>query len=184
MRYVLIFLILSSVLACSGGQNKQVDDVTQALALTVRTFINFFQDNLSNCDRFLQIYDGITEDVETCDNGDAGTFQVTKISVTCDNGPPLTAVVELTLNQDNCQDNGTKITSTGLMDMTLNFSAGGNIGILASQDLLAQDLTFVFDNFQAKVDFSNSNLSCSDSGDLTVDGDPCSVASNCRQCVF
>ncbi len=166
------------------GRNGQVDDVTRALALTIRTFINFFQDNLGNCTQFLQIYDALTEEVQDCDNPGEGTFQLTKLSVVCENGPPLTATADFTLEQTNCQDNGTKITSTGTMAMTLSFSAAGNIGILATNDLLAQSLTFVFNNFQTQVDLSNNNLSCRDSDDLTVDGGNCSVSSDCRQCNF
>lgn len=171
-------------MALGCGRDRQVDQVTRSLALTVRTFIEFFQDNLGNCDLFFQIYDDLTEEVQPCDNPGDGTFQVTKGMIECENGPPLTATVDFTLVQDNCQDDGTKITSTGTILMTLDFSAAGNIGILASTDLVAQDLTFVFDNFQSKVDLSNNNLSCSDSGDLTVDGANCSVSSNCRQCDF
>jgi len=177
--------ILLALVFCWGcGRNTQVDDVTQALALTLRTFINFFQDNLGNCDLFLQIYDELTETVQECDNPGEGTFQLTKISVICENGPPLTATADFILDQTDCQDNGTKITSTGSMTMTLSFSAAGNIGILASTNLVAQDMTFVFDNFQTKVDLSNNNLSCGDSGDLTVDGSNCSVSSNCQKCNF
>jgi hypothetical protein len=185
-RFTSILLLFSAtaVFSCGSSRNSDADQVTRALALTARTFINFFEDNLGNCEAFFVIYDGITEELESCDNGDEGSFQVTKLSVTCTDGPPLTATAQFTLEQTNCQDNGTGITSTGLMEITLDFSAAGNFGTLASTDLLSQGLTFVFTDFVAKVVLSSSNLSCSDSGDLTVDGDICSVASNCRRCVF
>ena len=181
---ILFILILMGISACGSSRNSEADKVTRALALTARTFINFFQDNLKNCESFLEIYDAITEAVENCDNGDEGTFQVTKVSVTCDSGPPLVGTVQLTLAQNNCEDNGTDINSTGIMQLTLDFSAAGNFGTLVTEDLLAQGLMFVFDDFVAKVELSSSNLSCNDSGDLTVDGDNCNVASNCRKCVF
>lgn len=178
--FILICLASSS---CGSSRNSEVDRVTRALALTARTFINFFQDNLQNCEAFLVIYDGITEEVQPCDNPE-GTFQVTKVSVTCADGPPLTAFVELILAQNNCQDNGTDINSTGVMNLTLEFSAGGNFGTLATDNLLAQGFVFVFADFIAKVNLSSSNLSCGDSGDLIVDGDDCTPSSNCRRCVF
>lgn len=161
-----------------------MNTVTQALALTVRTFIFFFQENLGNCTSFLEIYDAISEEPQTCDNGTDGSFQVTKVSVTCIDGPPLTATANFVLSQDNCQDDGTEITATGDMNMSLSFSAAGNIGTLSSQDFLAQGLTFIFGNFETKVDFSNNNLSCDDSDDLNVDRDDCEVSGDCESCDF
>jgi hypothetical protein len=182
---ILLSLILSlTFFSCGSSQSGDADKVTRALALTVRTFINFFQDNLNNCDSFLQIYNGITEDVQPCDNPGEGTFQVTKNNVTCENGPPLTATVQLTLEQNNCKDNGTGITSTGVMQLTLDFSSAGNFGTLASQDLFAEGLTFVFDDFVGKVSLASNTLSCADSGNLIVDGSSCRPSSNCRNCVF
>jgi hypothetical protein len=187
MKRVISFLLVSfliTTLSCGSSRNAEADRVTRALALTARTFINFFQNNLKNCDSFLQIYNEITEEVQTCDNGDEGTFQVTKQSVTCSSGPPLIATVVFTLTQNNCEDNGTDITSTGVMQITLDFSTAGNFGTLASENLFAQDLTFVFADFVAKIVLSSNNLSCEDSGDLTVDGENCRPASNCRSCSF
>jgi hypothetical protein len=180
----ILFLIISLTSLSCGSSQGDVDKVTRALALTVRTFINFFQDNLKNCDSFLQIFDAITEEVQPCDNPEDGTFQVTKLNVTCQDGPPLTATAQFTLQQTNCQDNGTKITSTGLMQLTLDFSSAGNFGTLASQDLVAEGLTFVFTDFVGEVSLASSNLSCSESGNLIVDGSSCRVASNCRKCIF
>jgi hypothetical protein len=182
----ILFLLLSLLggFACGSSRNSDADKVTRALALTLRTFINFFQDNLKNCDAFFEIYDAISEAAQPCDNPEDGTFQLTKFTVACSDGPPLTANALFTLEQINCKDNGTEITSTGLMDMILDFSAAGNFGTLASVNLLAQDMSFVFTDFITKVDLSSNNLSCSDSGDLTVDGQDCSVASNCQRCVF
>jgi len=183
-RWLILILLFTSLSACISGFQDDVDVVTQALALTVRTFISFFQENLGDCEAFLEIYNGITEDPQTCDNGSDGSFQITKTSVTCLGGPPLTAMANFILEQNNCQDDGTEITATGTMNMTLSFTAAGNIGILASADLVAQGLGLVFDNFQTRVDLSNNNLSCSDSGDLTVNGDICSVSGDCRKCNF
>lgn len=180
---IVIFLAVSLSHCGLGSREKNVDRVTQALALTIRTFISFWEEDLNNCGNFIQIYDELTEDVETCDNGD-GTFQVTKISIACADGPPLTGVVNLILSQNNCKDDGTDVTSTGNIRMELNFSSAGNIGILASTDLLSQDILFIFDNFQTRVDLSNNNLSCSDSGDLNADGENCNVSSDCRRCNF
>jgi hypothetical protein len=175
---------LFSASACGSNSNSDVNKVTRALALTARTFINFFQDNLKNCDAFLQIYNELTEEVQPCDNPDEGTFQVTKLEVTCTDGPPLIANAVFALQQTNCRDNGTDITSTGLINLVLDFSSSGNFGTLASEDLVAEGITFVFPDFVAKVDLSSNNLSCNDSGDLIADGDSCRVASNCRNCAF
>jgi hypothetical protein len=157
-RCLIFFVIILSIagLSCGSSQSGDADKVTRALALTVRTFINFFQDNLKNCDSFFEIYDGITEEVQPCDNPGEGTFQVTKLTVTCQNGPPLIANAVFTLEQNNCQDNGTKITSTGTMQMTLDFSAAGNFGTLATEDLFAEGLTFVFTDFVGNVCFKKS----------------------------
>lgn len=179
---LLIFFSTSLARCGIGSREEQVDRTARALALTIRTFISFWEEDLGNCADFIRIYDELTEEVQSCDND--GTFQVTKISVSCVDGPPLDGVVTLTLNQNNCQDNGTDITSTGDINMELNFSSAGNIGILATTDLLSQGITFIFDNFQTQVDLSNNNLSCSDSGNLNADGRNCNVSSDCRRCNF
>ena len=183
-RWAILTFIFIYLSGCVSGFQDDVNVVTRALALTVRTFVSFFQENLGDCNAFLEIYNGISEDPQTCDNGTNGSFQVTKTGVNCIDGPPLTATANFILEQNNCQDDGTEITSTGTMNMTLSFSAAGNIGILATTNLVAQGLNFVFDNFQTRVDLSNNNLSCSDSGDLNVDGDNCSVSGDCRKCNF
>ncbi|MDX1386100.1 MAG: hypothetical protein R3257_00820 [bacterium] len=183
-RLIIILIILIGGSGCISGFQDDVNKVTQALALTLRTFISFFQENLGDCEAFLSIYDGISEEPETCDNGDEGSFQLTKLSVECIDGPPLTATANFILSQNNCQDDGTEITATGDMNMTLSFSAAGNIGTLSSQDFLAQGLTFVFGNFETKVEFANNNLSCDDSDDLLVDGDDCEVSGDCQDCNF
>lgn len=184
-RVLFLFLVIVFFSQCGfGSRQKEADRVTRALALTVRTFLNFFQDNLSNCDAFFQIYDEISTEPQECDNGSEGSFQLSKGMVTCEDGPPLTAEADFILVQNNCRDNGTDITSTGSMGMIINFSAAGNIGMLSTSDLEAQGLMFVFDGFETKLDFSNNNLSCNDSGDLTVDGSNCSVSSDCRRCNF
>lgn len=185
-KVIFIFLILISFSNCGIGNSKQdkVNRATQNFALTIRTFINFFQDNLKNCKDFLEIWDAIIEEPQTCDNGTDGVFQVTKDMVNCENGPPINATAFFTITVNNCKDDGTDVTSTGTETLELTFTSAGNIGILITNDMLVDEFNYTFDDFETKVDLSNNNLSCSDSGDMFVDGDKCSVASNCRRCNF
>ena len=186
--FLLVSAIILQIGACNFSDSKQrsVNDVTEAFALTNRTFIGFFQDNLKSCNAFFEIYDELSEDVVVCDD-DTGTFQVTKESASCDDGPPLVAQADFTVVQDGCKDTGTDITSTGTFQLQANFSPEGNIGIMMATDLIAKDLGFTYTNFWTRVDLSDNNLSCSDAGDMTVSevGAPdetCGISSNCRRC--
>ncbi len=179
---LILFFLLGTVACGPSGRDAEVNRVTQALALTARTFVSFFQDDLKNCDRFENIYDELSTSPEPCDG--RGFFQLSKLSVSCENSSPLNAQADFVLEQIDCRDNGTGITSSGKMTLSLQFSSQGNIVLMASQELFAQELVFNFQDFQVKINLSSNNLSCSDSGNLTVDGEDCNVASNCRSCRF
>lgn len=188
-KFLLIFLIFFLMPACDSGGSKQ-DEVNKAVrnfALSIRTFVNFFKDDLNNCADWLAIFDAITTEPQPCDNGDEGFFQVSKGTADCVDGTPLNAEANFVIDQVNCKDNGTNVTVTGTMNLQLDFSGEGNIGFLSADGLIVQGFGFSFESFRTRVDFSNSSLSCSDSGEVTVSeaGVPdqtCNVSSSCRTC--
>ncbi len=166
--------------ACGSSQNDEVDRGVRYLALTGRTFIFFFQDDLSSCDQFFEVYDQITEETQTCDN--EGNFSVTKLNAQCLGGSPINAVADFQLEQINCRDSNTDVIAEGVMQLSLEFSTKGNLAFIQTNSLLLNENIFSFDDFRVEIEFSNNDLSCADSANLFVNNEICDVSSDCRNC--
>lgn len=182
--FLLIALWLTAVFlpGCASSEQDSINRGVRYLALTGRTFIYFFQDNLSSCDKFLEVYNQISEEVEDCNNPGEGTFKLTKLNAQCVPGAPINAIADFQLEQNNCQDSNTDVFAAGPLSLSLEFSAKGNFAILETDSIDLNEAEFVLSNFRIEIEFSNNDLSCIDSEDIMVEGETCDVASDCRSC--
>ncbi|MCB1214621.1 MAG: hypothetical protein KDK66_04005 [Deltaproteobacteria bacterium] len=211
LKILFSILILIPTLACGIFNNDQndVNQVTQGLALTGKTFVDFFEDNLDSCQDLVEVFNALEATTKPCDNDGNFVLNKTLESFSCQSDSPLQAQMELVLTQNNCKDQQTNLTSTGRIEIVLEFSSSGNFAILKSDGLLSQGKLFVFE-LPVRVDFATNSLSCSEAGDLQIienpslnegiekaedldlqiDEDPnsilrtCSIRSDCEKCLF
>lgn len=179
-----ILLCLISLSACElfDGDQSDADLITQALALTGTTYVDFFQDSLANCQDFAELFAALETDLQTCDNGDEGTFRSFKQDFFCEAIAPIEARAEFLLVQENCQDDSTELTSTGEILIQLEFSTDGNFANLSSEELITDRGVAVFQDFRVQVNFATNTLSCSESEDIEINSQICRVRSNCESC--
>ncbi len=181
-----ILLLLAAVCywaGCNGPSTERqriINDATTYFSLLAQTFIQFFQNDLNSCNNFLSIANGLSIIPQDCDNPPDGGFQLSIADVSCTGGSPLTASVTLTLDFTNCDDRDNKVISTGPLIFSVNFTSSEIFVNVSSPGIEVDGLEFVFSNMNVNVNFSNGNVTCE--GDLTVDGETCSVNSNCDKC--
>jgi len=180
-----VFLCCLAVLAAcggSGGRQASTDDATHDYALLAQSIVGFFKNNLSSCDNFFTVLNGLSQDPTNCDNPDAGgTFTLTHDSGTCTDAP-LNASVNFTMNQTNCFDKNAAVTSEGVLTFNFSTSSKGNIVLVASPAIVTEGLNIDFTDFEVNFHFTNNTLTCS--GNMNVDGQNCSINSNCGHCGF
>jgi len=177
-----LILLTFGFAACSGSRSRQddIDEATQYFSLLAQTLVQFFQNDLTKCSSFNMIYDQISTASFDCDNGTEGKFNMLKNNVTCVDGSPLLATADFTLIMDNCADDPNSVTTTGPINFSLNFTSSKDFVLVASPSVVVNGLEFVFSGFEVQIKFSSGNLDCE--GEMTVDGENCSVNSNCESC--
>ena len=178
----LVAVVLFSFGACSSSRGRQddINEATQYFSLLAQTLVQFFQNDLTKCSNFNKIYEQISTASFDCDNGSEGKFNMLKNAVSCIDGSPLLASADFTLIMDNCADDPNSVTTTGPINFMLNFTANKDFVVVSSPSVIVNDLEFVFSNLEVQIKFSSGNLECD--GDMLVDGDECSVNSDCESC--
>jgi hypothetical protein len=173
-------VLLPLFFGCSSQDQDITNEATRYFSVLAQTLVQFFQNDLTTCSQFQSIYDELSTDFFNCDNGDIGQFNLIKVSVSCTDGSPLIATADFVIEFADCEDSDNDVTTTGPISFSLNFTRTENFVLVSSTSVNINGLNFVFDNLNVEINFSNGNVNCD--GDLTVDGEQCSVDDDCEGC--
>ena len=186
-KFGVLFLAasLTAFAACSGGgstTNPNQAEINTATADFAETATLIFEDfnGVVDCQDFQDVINSYTGTPVACDSG---TVTVTVVSSSCDDGPPLFAEATFSVVADNCQDNDFNTLSDGSLQMDLDYegSNSGDVNV-SSTGIDVNGLNFDFDNFLVTVSASANTVTCT--GNMSVDGDSCTLASDCDSCAF